>query len=367
MKAAASFSSFSRRPVITTCAPSSTKRLAVAKPIPLLPPVMTATLPSSFFTIFYPSFCVVFDLKFEKHGTVPGSELRQAAVDGDLAGGHEAAVVRREECSRRPELRRITHALERSHRAVGLQALLAQRFRREFGRYRPGRQHVYADAGALQVLRPGPREVAHCRLARAVGGERRGARGAGARSGQDDRTALAHQRQRLLDREDRTLHIDVEGFVDVLGGDLAELKLASHPGIGENDVERFALLLHRRVESVEVGLIRDRALHRAGIGPEVGPSGVEFLLPAAEDEDEGALFDEALCCGAADAGSATGDHGGLSRQFLSVIITHIFSSLFLFFVILKMWDLRFSYKADIVVDFAEFEQVCDVFLGPFSC
>jgi hypothetical protein len=29
------------------------------------------------------------------------------------------------------------------------------------------------------------------------------------------------------------------------------------------------------------------------------------LLPAAEDEDEGALLDEAFCCGAADAGSAT--------------------------------------------------------------
>src|SRR5579862_7731060 len=47
MMAAASFSSFSRRPVITTWAPSSTKRLAVAKPIPLLPPVMTATFPAS--------------------------------------------------------------------------------------------------------------------------------------------------------------------------------------------------------------------------------------------------------------------------------------------------------------------------------
>src|SRR5580700_5395904 len=80
-------------------APSSTKRLAVAKPIPLLPPVMTATLPSSFFMIFCPSFCVVFVLKFEKHGTVPGSELREAAVNGDLAGGHEAAVRRREKYS----------------------------------------------------------------------------------------------------------------------------------------------------------------------------------------------------------------------------------------------------------------------------
>jgi hypothetical protein len=125
---------------------------------------------------------------------------------------------------------------------------------------------------------------------------------------------LAHQRQRLLDREDRTLHIGVEVFVNVLGGDLAERKLASRPGIGEDDVEGSALGLHRRVESVEVGQIGDRALHRAGIGPEVGHSGVERFLPAAEDEDEGALLDEALCRGAADAGSATGDHGGLVFQ-----------------------------------------------------
>src|SRR5471032_1325012 len=129
MKAAASFSSFSRRPVITTCAPSSTKRLAVANPIPLLPPVMTAILPSSFFIVL--SFGV-----WIRRGTAPGSELRQAAVDGDLAGGHEAAVVRREKRSRRPDLRRVAHMLERSHRAVGLQAVLAERLRRELGRYR---------------------------------------------------------------------------------------------------------------------------------------------------------------------------------------------------------------------------------------
>jgi len=55
------------------------------------------------------------------------------------------------------------------------------------------------------------------------------------------------------------------------------------------------------------GLIGDRALHRAGIGPEGGHSGVELCLPSAEDEDEVAFLDEALCCGAADAGSTTGD------------------------------------------------------------
>src|SRR4051794_9014326 len=118
MKAVASFSSFSRRPVITTCAPSSTKRLAVASPIPLLPPVMTAILPSSFFMIFLPSLCV-----WARRGTAPGSELRQAAVDGDFAGGHEAAVRRGEKGRDGSDLRGIGHALQRSHRGEDLLSL----------------------------------------------------------------------------------------------------------------------------------------------------------------------------------------------------------------------------------------------------
>jgi hypothetical protein len=127
--------------------------------------------------------------------------------------------------------------------------------------------------------------------------------------------SAAHQRQRLLDREDRTLHIGVEGFVNVLGGDLTERKLASRAGIGEDDVEGSALGLNRGVESVEVGQIADRAPHCAGIGPEVGHSGVERFLLAAEDEDDGALFDKALCSGAANAAGATGDDRNFSFKF----------------------------------------------------
>jgi hypothetical protein len=115
-------------------------------------------------------------------------------------------------------------------------------------------------------------------------------------------------------------NVGVEGFVNVCGGDLAEPKLASRPGVGEDDVEASTLGLHRRVESVEVGQIGDRAPHRAGIGPEVGYSRVERFLSAAEDEDEGAFIDEALCCGAADAGSAARDDCNLTLK-----LSHNFS------------------------------------------
>jgi hypothetical protein len=40
------------RPVMTTVAPCSANSLAIAKPIPAVPPVITATLPSSEKLIF---------------------------------------------------------------------------------------------------------------------------------------------------------------------------------------------------------------------------------------------------------------------------------------------------------------------------
>src|SRR5882724_2119683 len=49
----ASSSSFWRRPVMKTWAPSFTKSFAVANPIPSVPPVLTAVLPSSFLVIVF--------------------------------------------------------------------------------------------------------------------------------------------------------------------------------------------------------------------------------------------------------------------------------------------------------------------------
>ena len=55
-------------------------------------------------------------------------------------------------------------------------------------------------------------------------------------------------------------------------------------------------------------------------GIEVGHGGVENCLPAAEDEDEGTLFDEALCRREANAGSAARDDCNLT-----VKLSHDFS------------------------------------------
>src|SRR6267142_1545610 len=55
----ASSSSFWRRPVMKTYAPSLTKSFVVANPIPSVLPVMTATLPSSLLGIVFPGSCRV--------------------------------------------------------------------------------------------------------------------------------------------------------------------------------------------------------------------------------------------------------------------------------------------------------------------
>src|ERR1700734_261945 len=61
-------SSFCRRPVIKTSAPSLTNSFAVASPIPSVPPVMTAVLPSSFLVIAF--LLSALGLRCDPHGFV---------------------------------------------------------------------------------------------------------------------------------------------------------------------------------------------------------------------------------------------------------------------------------------------------------
>src|SRR6267143_3811516 len=70
----ASSSSFWRRPVMKTYAPSLTKSFAVANPIPSVPPLMTATLPSSFLGIVFPCSCRVL------MGVEPLANIRDAII-----------------------------------------------------------------------------------------------------------------------------------------------------------------------------------------------------------------------------------------------------------------------------------------------
>src|SRR5882762_3717122 len=80
----ASSSSFWRRPVMKTYTPSVTKSFAVANPIPSVPPVMTAVLPSSFLVIVFLRYCGVGSPAPILHARSLESQHRLAQVIGQM-------------------------------------------------------------------------------------------------------------------------------------------------------------------------------------------------------------------------------------------------------------------------------------------
>ena len=80
----------------------------------------------------------------------------------------------------------------------------------------------------------------------------------------NDRSAIVDQRQRLLNRKQRSAHIQVEGLIDVLVGDLAQRERASLAGARKQDVDLAlcsASPLEQSVEVVEIGHVTFTAGH----------------------------------------------------------------------------------------------------------
>jgi hypothetical protein len=130
----------------------------------------------------------------------------------------------------------------------------------------------------------------------------------------------------------------------------------------EEDVDVTVLLFHDGKEPVQILQARYIARDRSDVSPDQGGGFFQLFLSSAGDHDLRAFFHEALGCGQANPAVSAGDDRNFSCQFLSVIITHI---LLFGFVPgdFENADLRFSAKADIVIEFAEFEPGFDVFPG----
>ena len=103
----------------------------------------------------------------------------------------------------------------------------------------------------------------------------------------------------------------------MLLGDLAERGELRAAGVGEQDVDPPVLLPHRRVEPIEVGQLRDVALHADRPVADLGDRPVQLLLPAAGDDDLGPLGREPLGRRQADAAVAARDD-----RDLAVELTH---------------------------------------------
>src|SRR5579872_5941617 len=79
-----------------TRAPSSMKRFAAARPMPVAPPVMTATFPSSFPIVTPFGACLAFSTVIDskvREATSPGSDLRHASIDGEIHAGDVGTFI----------------------------------------------------------------------------------------------------------------------------------------------------------------------------------------------------------------------------------------------------------------------------------
>ena len=101
----------------------------------------------------------------------------------------------------------------------------------------------------------------------------------------------------------------------------------------EEDVDVTVLLFHDGIEPVQILHARYVARDRRDVSPDQGCGLFQRFLSSASDHDVGAFFHETLSRGQAHPAVAACDYRNFSRQFLSVDITHMFSALFLFFVI----------------------------------
>jgi len=78
---------------------------------------------------------------------------------------------------------------------------------------------------------------------------------------QNDRAAIGHQPKRLLNRDQKALHVDGEDRVVVLLGYLAERSQLRSARVREYDVEPAFLALYLREQAIEIAEICDVSLH----------------------------------------------------------------------------------------------------------
>src|SRR6266851_1595414 len=89
----------------------------------------------------------------------------------------------------------------------------------------------------LEIRGPGPHEGTEGGLRRAVDAEGRRTFHARDRAVENDRATIIHEREGLLYREQRSLNVDIEEFVEMFLRDLSYVSKFSNAGIGEDDVK----------------------------------------------------------------------------------------------------------------------------------
>ena len=244
------------------------------------------------------------------------SDLVDAAVDGDVGTGGEAAQVRRQEKCRVGDFFRCSVARHRDDAALVVLELSSAFGPANTMRATVSMPGVSVAPGltALTRILRSRNSLAHVRanertaaLIAAYTPMPSAAASRGGRRVQDDRAAVVEQRQRLLHREDDALEVDTELVVQLFFGDVTDASDLEDRGVGEHHVDASAAVSDGGVEPIDVLRLAHVTLHAGGVVAEFLDRRVEFGLPAAGDEDVRALLDESLGGGETDAGAASGD------------------------------------------------------------
>ncbi len=100
----------------------------------------------------------------------------------------------------------------------------------------------------------------------------------------------------------------------MLFGDGANGNEFANAGVGENNIDSPLHLGDGLIKTIKVSQFGNVSLNSRNVGADCLHGLVEFLLAAARDEDERALFDEKLCRSQSDPFRAPGDDGHFSLQ-----------------------------------------------------
>lgn len=121
--------------------------------------------------------------------------------------------------------------------------------------------------------------------------------------------------------QQRALHVDVEGLVELSLLDLSERSKLAAARVGEQDVDATLRGGDDLDDACEVGRRRDVTTQGLRAVTDLGHCGIEFGLPPPGDEDFGTFAGESLRRGQTQAGAAAGDKRHLAGVLAGMDVT----------------------------------------------
>src|ERR1700678_852191 len=122
--------------------------------------------------------------------------------------------------------------------------------------------------------------------------------------------------------------------------------------VREENIDVIMFVFHDSIEPVQIFQARHIAHDRRNVSLDEGCGLLQLFLSSPSDHDVRTFFHEALGGGQANPAASACDNRNFSRQFLSMVITHMFSPFC--FSLFFMLNLRSSSKANIVIDYCSF-------------